>query len=374
MRKAKIAITVQINNKEDSFWTNGIKQNAVTLQEMFSLCPNVESCKLVNLGSLHDYAGTAWEPFAHNIINFQECLDTIDLAITATVSFTTAMVEQLVSKNITIVKHIMGNEYAIFSENVLFKDGKDLNSYGKRPHHKECWISPHFYEQNKDFFEIITDGVSRIGPYVWSPRFIEEHVKLNTQKDGSIGLYTPRGNEAKLLSTFEPNINLLKTCLTPVIIGEKFYRKAPHLLEKMSVFGSLEIKKKKIFVDFAKDLTAYKNQKMFFEARYPMAWSLLKHTDIVIAHQRDLALNYAYFDAAWLGFPIVHNSEMLKELGFYYEGWDAEAASDILIDVATNFDSQKDEYLKKSREYISRFLPQNQDNIDGYAKLIEGVI
>ena len=373
MRKINVGLSIQINDKDDSFWVNGIKQNAVTLREMFSHCPNVGSSKLINLGALKDYKGTVWEPFADDIIDFEACLDQLDVVITATVSFSSAMIDRLESKGIPIVKQIMGNEYAIFSEQMLFKE-ESTNDYGKRRNHKAAWISPHFYEQNKDFFEIIIDNPTYIGPYIWSPRFIEQHARDCKEQLGFESQYVPRGNEAKSLSTFEPNINILKTCLTPVIITEKFYRKAPHLLDKMNVFGSSILTKKKILVDFVKDLSVYKDKKMFFEARYPMAWSLLKHTDIVVAHQRDLALNYAYFDAAWLGFPVVHNSHMLKDIGFYYEDWDADQASDILIDVAKDFDSEYEAYKKQSREAISRFLPDNQDNINEYARLLELVV
>lgn len=372
MRKLNVGFTVQINDKDDSFWVNGIKQNAVTLQELFALCPNVGNSKLVNLGSLKDYKNTVWEPFAKDIIDFNECLNTLDVVVTATVSFTTNMIEQLAQKNVSIVKQIMGNEYAIFNEYMLFHD-KDMNSYSKRKHHKAAWISPHFYEQNKDFFEVIIDNPAYIGPYVWSPRFIEEHAAGCSKTMNIEPHYVPRGEKEKMLSTFEPNINILKTCLTPIIITEKFYRKEPDLLKVMSIFGSNTLTKKKILVDFVKDLSVHQSKKMFFEARYPMAWSLFKHTDIVIAHQRDLALNYAYFDAAWLGFPVVHNSDMLQDLAFYYKDWDAEVASDLIVDIAKNFDSNYEQYRKDSREVISRFLPTNEDNINKYAELLENV-
>ena len=122
MRKINVGLTIQINDKDDSFWVNGIKQNTVTLQEMFSHCPNVGSSKFINLGSLKDYRGTVWEPFADDIIDFDACLEQLDVVITATVSFSSSMIDRLESKGIAIVKHIMGNEYAIFSEQMLFKD------------------------------------------------------------------------------------------------------------------------------------------------------------------------------------------------------------------------------------------------------------
>jgi hypothetical protein len=370
MRKIRVGFTVQINDKTDSFWVNGIKQNAVTLQESFLLCDNVEDSFLVNLGKLHDYKDTAWEPFADKLINFQQAIDKLDVLVTATVTPTAEMVNILNAKNIAMIKHVMGNEYEIFSESMLFKD-EASNSYGKRKGIKAVWISDHLFDENKDFLEVLTDSKAYIGPYIWSPRFIEQHSKLNAESNKTTGLYVPRGNEQKLLSTFEPNINIQKTCLTPMLIAEKFYKKAPHMLDKLSVFGADPIKKKKFFIEYAKDFETYKDKKMFFEARYPMAWCLLQHTDIVIAHQHNLALNYAYFDAAWLGFPVLHNSHMLKDLAFYYPDWDAEVASDILIDICKNFDSTHEQYREESKKVISRYLWDNPKNVNGYAELLE---
>lgn len=371
MRKIRVGVSVQINDKNDSFWVNGIKQNAVTIVDTLSLCPNVETCKIVNLGTLKDYNGTAWEPFKENIINFDEFIDNFDVFVSITVSPSLEMIEKMREKNIKYVKHVMGNEYQIFSEYVVFDVEKTSNSWNKRVGVDRVWISPHIYDQNKDFLEVVTEAPAYIGPYVWSHKFIDEHVRLFKEKNGGTGLYQPRKESTRRISTFEPNINLIKTCVTPVIIGEKMFLKEPELIDVFNIFGSSKIKEKKSFVEFASTLKIYKEKKMFFESRYPIVWSLFEHTDIMLCHQRDLPLNYAYFDAAWLGFPVVHNAEMVKDLGYYYDLWDADTAVEHLIDICKNFDSQKDEYLKKSREVISRYLPDHPDNVNGYAELLE---
>lgn len=377
MRKLKVGFTIQINDPKDSFWTNGIKQNAVTLQECFSLCPNVENAYLVNLGKLTDYKDTVWQPFSDKIINFEKALEELDVLITATVTPTNLMVERLQEKKIILIKHIMGNEYQMFSEQMLFSE-EQSNTYKKRRNHKAVWISPHLFDQNKDFFEVVCEAPASIGPYVWSHKFIDNHVKAYmSQNEGHTGLYTPRGEQEKLISSFEPNINLLKTLLTPVVTAEKMFNKAPELIKKFSMFGADRIKKKKILVEFAGDLNVYKNKKLFFESRYPIVWALFTHTDILLSHQRDLELNYLYFDAAWLGVPVVHNASMVKELGYYYEGWDADQAVDQVINVAKNFDSSEYErrkYLDDSRRIISEYLPEHKRNVEGYAELLEKAI
>lgn len=375
-RKLKVGLTIKIADKNDSFWTNGIKQNTVTLQKMFSLLPNIEECKLINFGDLKNFKGTAWEPYSDIIVDANDSLTkhNFDIIVTATVTPINEYIQYAIKKNIKLVKHIMGNEYELFSEQVLFEyEGiPQTNFYGRRIGYAANWISPHIYEQNKDLMNVISCAPVDVAPYVWDKMFIENsatEVKNMLMRDDIC--YTPSSEKQKRICTFEPNINLVKTCITPILAMEKAYRKNSDVIAKSKIFCSSRIKKKKIFVEFIKDLEIYKDAKLTVEPRLPMANSLMKYTDIVIAHQRNLDLNYAYFDAAWLGWPIVHNSKTLEGLGYYYEGWDADAASDVLIEVAKNFDSVKDEYLKQSREYISRFFPENRDNISKYTKLFE---
>lgn len=369
MRKIRIGITVDISKPSESLFTNGLKQNAITFLETFSACKNVEKAYFVNLGSQKDLSQSPWKAYEDNIIDFQTALDTLDVVVTVAVSFTQNMREALGRKGIKIVKDVLGPEYHLLTESVIF--GKDAHSsFSKRTHHSAVWLSPHVFGANKDLFEVLCDAKAYVAPFVWSPKFLESHVESYKKEHGGTGFYSPREKE-KYVGTFEPNINVVKTCITPILTCEKFYRKAPDLLAKASMFGAIEIKSSKTLTEFVGSTEIYKAKKIFFESRYPIAWSLLKHTDIVLSHQRDLALNYLYFDAAWLGFPVVHNAHFVKDLGYYYEGFDAEAAADQLVEVAKNFDSVYQDYLPRSREFISKFLPTAEANVRGYEELIE---
>lgn len=369
MRKINIGITVNINSPTESLFTNGLKQNAITFLETFSACRNVEKAYFVNLGSQKDLSQSPWKEYEDSVIDFNQALDKLDLILTVTVAFDDGMLDQLAAKGIRVVKDVLGPEYHSLTESILF-DKPATSSYKRRKNHHAVWLSPHVYEANKDLFEVVCDAPAYVAPFVWNPKFLERHVETCKKDMNVSGFYEPK-ESAKRVCTFEPNINVVKTCITPMLAGEKFYRKAPDLVKKVSIFGSYEIKNSKTLIEFATNLDVYKNKKMFFESRYPIAWSLLAHADIVLSHQRDLALNYLYFDAAWLGFPVVHNAHFVKELGYYYEGFDADQAANQLVEVAKNFDGQREEYLKKSREYISKFLPTQKNNVEGYEELIE---
>lgn len=376
MRKLRVGVSVEIKDKNDSFWVNGIKQNAVTLQKLFSLCPNVENSYLVDFGKLQDYKGTSWESFGNSVITYEQSLDMIDILVTVTVTPNKQMFEEYKKRNIVSIKHTMGNEYLAFSQMMLFDDAANFNSFNKRRNYKQVWISPHLYEQNKDFMEVVCECPAKIGPYVWNPEFLEQQVNLLKKQDINVD-YAPRGEKGKIISVFEPNLNLEKTSLTPTIILEKMFMKEPDLIKLSHIFGTNKIKQRKSFIEYAADLNIYRNKKMFFEARLPIAVALYKYTDIVLCHQRDLALNYLYFDAAWMGYPVVHNAHFVKDLGFYYEGWDADSAADHLIMLANTFDNDEQfrkDYRENSKKVISRYLYDQENNINGYAELLESAI
>ena len=207
---------------------------------------------------------------------------------------------------------------------------------------------------------------------VWSPEFIEEHAKLFEQEGKSV-IYSPKSGPKKI-SAFEPNVSLVKTCIFPTIVMEKLENKRPDIFERACMFGSKEIAKKKCFIRFVKDMKANTSGKISFEGRFPIVWTLMNHTDIVLSHHQDNGLNYLYFDAAWLGYPVVHNSDYVKELGWHYSRFDADGAVNAIIDAANYFDGtpgRVEEYMAVSREFISKYLPTHPRNVFGYKRLIE---
>lgn len=372
MEKINVAITINITDETESFFTNGIKQNAIILRDCLVKAPMVNECYYMNFGKQKDLSKSPWKEYEPWIIHdFKEALEKIHLYINVNIFMNEPEINAAREKGAKVINHVMGNEYYGFLENVLFKT--DHPSIIRKIKGLDAsWISPHLYENNKALFEVLYDAPAYVGPYIWSHRFLDHHVE-ELKKKGYAGVYQPSGETQKRISTFEPNIGMNKTAIFPMIIAEKFYEKYPNEVQKFSMFGTAHVKDKKPFLKFALDLHVNRAKKMFFEARYPIAWALMKHTDILLSHQQDCDLNYLYFDAAWLGFPVVHNAAMIPELGWYYSRFDDEKAVKHLHEVITVFDKvpgYREEYLKNSREYISKFLPEHERNVKGYNDLI----
>jgi hypothetical protein len=108
-----------------------------------------------------------------------------------------------------------------------------------------------------------------------------------------------------------------------------------------------------------------------FESRFNIAYFLDTYTDIVISHQWENPLNYAYLDALYLNYPLVHNSPIIKNSGYYYDGFNVEQGSEQLLYALTRHDDNIEEYNEKSRRTLKKYLPSNEKSISTYDKMID---
>lgn len=368
-KKINIGITINITDPNESIFSNGIRQNIILLREIYQKCDNVNKSFIINVNNkkIEKGSGSPLEPYLEHIINLDQAYQMCDLIVVCHGSITKDEYEVFSKKGIRFVKQVLGSQQTIFTETVLFKSNENaFNIYFRNDKIKKIWISEHFYKNEKHFHETLYDCEVKIAPYVWSPRFIEEYAA----KTGLDYFYKP-SSDSKRISVFEPNINYVKNCIIPIIISEKFYRKSPNNLKHSYIFNTKELRSKKDFIQFCKDLECHKNGKLFFQDSFTIMHCLHNFTDIVLSHQNGCALNYLYLDAAWYGYPLVHNSHMMKDLGFYYQESDVDTAVKHLQKITKSFDKNYELYLKKSRKYAEKYFIDNHEHIIEYTKLIE---
>lgn len=377
-RKIKMGITVTLSGPNESLFGNGIKQNVISLRDLFAKCDNVSDAFIINVSNTQfppDYKGH-WKEYLKYFISLEEAKNKCDIIVLATNRLNAAELSDIKNRNIKIVNHIMGSELAIMVEHILFED-KPRGLYTReRGSVSATWISPHLFERDRCLFETVNDCPSYEAPYVWDPRFIAADANsLNLSDPVKYpGRYRPSGTQQKRVSVFEPNLDYVKTSLVPMMVCERVFMKSPEAIMHANIFCSDRIKAKKDMIDFATGLDIHRAKKMFFEKRYPITWSLQGHSDIVLSHQNQCELNYLWLDAAWLGYPVVHNSPMMKDLGWYYKDNDVSTAAEHIKKIASDFDNDFKSYIEKSRTYAERFQITNPDNVRGYEKLISALM
>jgi hypothetical protein len=102
-----------------------------------------------------------------------------------------------------------------------------------------------------------------------------------------------------------------------------------------------------------------------------MPYFLSQHTDIVVSHQWENPLNYAYLDALYLGYPLVHNAWMIKDAGYYYDEFDVDSGVKQLTKAI--YKHNQEEYDLRSEKVLKRYSSDTPELIEQYDKLIENL-
>jgi hypothetical protein len=358
-----IGITISVKKKDNNIWINGINQNAIFL---YKTLQNINKHKVVLLNPYDDIPNgnnLGWNVKKYETVHLNSVLNDLDLIIVLGGALSKVEEYRLLGKK--IIYYNCGNEYVMSMENVLFKPNEQ-NKKKSYPYFDEIWMIPQLIKQNQYYLETLNRTKVREIPFVWASDFLDSY---NTHMNGKAQYFVHEG--AKKISIFEPNINTLKYCMYPLMIIENIYRQYPELIQHIYVTNTKQINHKTEFISIVSHLDIIKKHKTSFEARYAMPFFLGKHTDIVVSHQWDNPLNYAYLDAVYLGYPLVHNAYLCKDLGYYYEGWQGKEGEKQLKLALTEHDQNLEEYQFKNKHYLSRFSTDNGQNIETYDWLIQ---
>lgn len=92
-----------------------------------------------------------------------------------------------------------------------------------------------------------------------------------------------------------------------------------------------------------------------------------------MSHQWDLPLNYSYLECCWQGYPLVHNAELISDLGFPYPDHDVAEGAKVLADVLSRPSGDWGAWRAEQRKGIGRFLPSNPRVVAEYDDLLLGL-
>ena len=84
-------------------------------------------------------------------------------------------------------------------------------------------------------------------------------------------------------------------------------------------------------------------------------------------------LNYLYLDAAHLGYPVLHNAWMVKDLGYYYEGQNIWEGAKMLDKIYETHDKNIEEYADQTKKVINRYSVHNPDLVREYDRMIDNL-
>ena len=374
MKKYKVGITFNLEGDVTDIWANGVNQNVIHLYHLFQHSEIIEEVILVSWGP--EKRTVPPEGFMLGEMNLQfayieNIIDQLDILIEGTLVIEQHQVTRMHEHGGKVVAYKMGNNFIMDVESFIFNKESKYVFNGVTL--DAVWMTPQHENTCRSYFSIMYRCPSYIVPPIWSPIFCDQVIKrIKEQHNLNFGYKPDLVQNAKRIASFEANINVVKNCFTPILIAEQAYRKHPNKIQHVYMCNTYDKKDNPTFFNFIRNTNLVRDGIMTVEARYQMPDFLTRYVDIVLSHQWENGLNYAYNDALYGGYPFIHNSKLIpKGVGYYYDQFDAFEGAKVLLDVIDNHDKHHEEYVKRANEYLDSQLPTNPVNIYMYEKEIK---
>ena len=165
------------------------------------------------------------------------------------------------------------------------------------------WSWAHFVKTDLDYLAFLSRKPVFTLPYLWDPVFSDLYLKDNPIVVGS------GDHEVVICESNESNTS---NCTLPLTILSEIYKQKP---VKLSVLNSDQLIQRPFFVNnILKNLNVEQTDiSGNFRKRIRLP-DLLRSPTVIISHQRWRPIKYMLLDALYLGIPIIHNCEMIKDI------------------------------------------------------------
>jgi len=371
----KIGITFDPPDTPMGMFNNGVRQNALYLAELlmnmeYDVHLVVQKDKMVKVKGLVGF-DERLKCSSHESMHE----DGYDLIIQVGFQLLRSDFENLKKTKSKIVYYNCGSNYIIDTEHFLFGTTVVEPLYselsGMHPVFDQVWSIPQM-EMNRSYYETLYRTEVKIVPFIWSHAATDHLQKISPDE-----LRYKVKNTPMKAAIFEPNLNVVKWSFPALLVCENAYRKDKCLshvyVTNMPKSKEDETRHARQFTKLVKSTDLFNDKKISVESRYSTLVFMMKHADIAVSHQWGNPLNYLYLDLAWMGWPIVHNAHLCKDIGYYYEDFDYKMGGEVLSEAVRKHDGDEG-YLDRQRALIDRYLPTNRALQDAYRKLIEDLI
>ena len=370
----KIAITIDLSR---DYLSNGVQQNLIFLADCINQITDKECFflyigKLDNKNYILNYSCISYEVY------LKEKINNFDVVIYAGF-LPPPDVHAFDRSRYALTKFVylqLGNELNEDIDSILHPSEKRnaetflANMY----EFDQIWTSPHYKKSIPYLATKHHNYDVKISPYLWNDTFIKiqfDNLKLNISFD----IFKSNLNYKKV-SVFEPNLFYTKTCLIPIYIVENYIRNYDSKIESLDIFGAQNLVKNEYFMKLILSMDSY-NKKNEFLKIYPrmnFLRAVKNHGGLIISHQIYNELNYLYFESLYLSLPLIHNSNMLKDYGYFYNEYDINKASEHIDQILKNHKKNIAKQKLKNEKLFREYSPYSQKNIILYKTLIDLLI
>ena len=365
LRSVRIGISI-LTREGQNIWNNGIDQNVYHIASLMETIPFVERVILLNCGDQkHHPANSQALASRFPLVALAEASDAVDVAIEVSSSVDVEWAARLRARGGHVVSYLCGQPYSSIVEPTTF--GRP-GFFGEAQRGDEIWVLAKDAPFKAFLRQVHRCPVYEV-PFLWSPVFLED-VASAIQQDGLTFGYVPGSlrDHGAHPAIFEPNISPVKMGLIPFLICEDAYRVAPATVSKLSFMNTRQLSEHPSFVTLIGSSKLYQDGKALLDGRDFMAKVMALGANMVVSHQITCPQNYLYLDALHGNYPLIHNSPLFSDVGYYYPDSEIGAGVACLQQAVAEHDRELADYSARAARRIASVSPFDRSNRDAYAR------
>tara|TARA_B100002019_G_scaffold71248_1_gene61412 strand:- start:2402 stop:3529 length:1128 start_codon:yes stop_codon:yes gene_type:complete len=238
------------------------------------------------------------------------------------------------------------------------------------PFYDAALLSPHFYYAHQAEGIINECNIKTI-PYLWSPEIFIKQSKLYGIDD----LYYKKTKSRQIVVP-EPNLEIAKNFYIPILSLIHLLRTNPNHFDEATITNSMNIiqeKGIKNFILYNLGLNKFP-KKIFFDERHVLCSTLNKYNPLILTHQLFCELNYVFLESLHFGYPLVHNSKMIENHGYFYKDFQCIDAAEKIKEAFESHNDKLQEYIDSSQEETWKYNPDNPEVQRSYESLMNDLI
>ena len=346
---------------------NGLRQNVLFLYHLFKAAPDCARVLLLNHGD-----GEAGEippelgVTPADIVRTPEVMDALDYVVVIGAAMDRETVMALKGRGCRIIAYKGGNGAVISMEAMIARPPRgDAERYFDADFYDAIWMTPQHLATYRGWCETLYRRPVSEVPQIWSPLLIEA---MPASARARFGWRAPEGPAR--IGILDPNVTVMKTSHLPMLVCEVAYRRAPGAFSAIYVTNGWPHRDNPHFKSFTLSLTVAQAGVMTLEPRFVGLEFIADHCDAVVTHHWENGLNYLYYEVLWGNYPLVHNSAFLRDLGYYYPDFDAEAGGEALLTALAEHPRRAADLAARAKALFERLDPAAPANIALHERLL----
>lgn len=358
-----LVLTIRDDIDSNNIYSNGISQNIIFFYDLFELLGHNVTLMIVTKRDKKFIRFKKDKKYKIRTIDevIQKHGD-IDILFEVGNIVGDVIRKKVTDKGGKILHVLCGNQLIMDMELLFYDDGKDAGFRHMYNDIDHVWIIPQHTHQ-KSYIEVMSNAEVNVCPCIWEPDFVTLESKTHLQFRETPNIYV-----------MEPNLSVLKNCLIPVAIIEALHRKNPTSFNQAFIVNGQVVNNHPYFLNnivsnfHASNAFRY-SDKVFYTPRASFT-EVFTHYDVLLSHHWKNPLNYLSFEALYHNIPFVHNSELMKDVGYYYPEFEVHDGARAVEDALLNYKATFKEHVKRNQTYVESLSIHNTSVQETYKSLI----